>query len=300
MIGDLYDAKNVVVGQAAVLIAPAGTACPLITSAVLSDPFSLAPWAAASFEAAATITAGAAILITYEFEGTTYTTAAMAFGALTAADIAAALLLALAPLDITADQITVTGGPLSTALTPVYITLDEAFAGGTWGFTPGAGFTGGPVTVTQPIWTPVGATDQGWTWAAAKTLQDITIEEQSTLVDRLVSSQTFTVTGALSEDISRTLALVYNMDLAITAPTVSDPGYETLTLTDTPIEYAVALIMANNFGYPRWLYIPQTTCLDNVSTPLRRAAAKRMYSAQFTSVCQTSDIQVFNIVAPPT
>jgi hypothetical protein len=94
--------------------------------------------------------------------------------------------------------------------------------------------------------------------------------------------------------------MVNNMLLTTTAPTATLPGYETLTLTDTVIEYAIVLIMANNFGYPRWLYIPATTCLDNVSTPLRRAAAKRIYSAQFTSVCQTPAIQVFNVIAPPT
>ena len=299
MIGDLYDAKNVKVGQAAVLIAAANTACPLITSAVVADPFSIVPWTAVSLAASATITAGSYTL-TYTFDGVAYTTAALQYTD-NAEAIQDAIETALAPLGMLPDDgtVTVTGGPPNATGTPVSIALDEQYAGGVWSLTP-TGITGGTLSISQEVWTPVGATDQGWTWASAKTLQDITIEEQSSLVNRLVSTQQFTVTGALSEDIGRTLALVHNMTLAVTAPTSMTPGYETLTLSDNPIEYAVAVIMANNFGYPRWLYIPAATCLDNVSTPLRRAAAKRMYSAQFTSVCQINDIQVFNIVAPHT
>jgi hypothetical protein len=175
--------------------------------------------------------------------------------------------------------------------------LDEQFVGGVWTLTP-TGITGGTLSIVSPLWTPVGATDQGWTWASAKTLQSINIEEQSTLVAQLVTSQQFTVTGALSEDIARTLATVHNMLTAVTAGSSSNPAYTTLTLSDTPVQYAVAVIMANSFGYPRWLYIPIATCLDNVSTPLRRAAAKRMYSAQFTSICATGQIQVFEFTAP--
>jgi len=92
--------------------------------------------------------------------------------------------------------------------------------------------------------------------------------------------------------------MVLNMTVAVTAPTVPAPGYETLTLTDNIIQYAVALIMANQLGYPRWLYIPATTCLANVSSVLRRAAAKRMYTADFVSVCNTNLIQIYNILAP--
>jgi hypothetical protein len=297
MIGDLYDANNVVVGQAACMVAPKNTPLPAFTATVPSqtDPFDLTPWTYAQVKASAAITAGTYTL-TYTFQGTAYTTAANNWN--DAANLVAAkILAALAPLGITAAQIFVSGGPPDATTTPLNITLDEAFLGGTWTLTP-TGITGGVLSITNPIWTPVGATDQGWTWAAAKTLQDITIEEQSTLIARLVTSQQFSVTAALSEDISRTLAMVYNMTTAFTAASASNPAYETLTLTDAVIQYAVTLIMANAQGFSRWLYIPEATCLDNVSTPLRRAAAKRIYAAQFTSVCPTAQIQVINVVAP--
>jgi len=192
-------------------------------------------------------------------------------------------------------DVTASGGPLPA--TGVTLAIGEKFQGYSVTGTP-TGLTGGTLVVTGPAWRPIGATDQGWTWAAAKTLQDITIEEQSTLVGRFVASQNMTITGALSEDIDETLALVYNFLIAGTAPTVTVPGYEVLTLTDNAIQYAVALIMANQKGYPRWLYIPATTCLANVSTPLRRSAAKRMYTAEFTSVCATNLITVTNVTTP--
>lgn len=295
MIGDLYDAKNVVVGQAAVAVAPAFTPLPALSTLNLADPFSPAPWAYALVSASAAISAGSYTL-TYAFLDVNYTTAANAYND-PAATVAGRIATALSPLGITPSQIFVTGGPPDATTTPMLITLDEAYQGGTWSLTP-TGITGGTLSVTQPVWEFVGATDQGWTWASAKTLQDITIEEQSTLVDRLMQSQQMTITGALSEDVSNTLKIVHNMTYAIFAPTGTTPGYEQLNLSDNITNYAVALIMANNFTYPRVLYIPQTTCLDNVSTPMRRAAAKRMYSAQFTSICQTNLIEVVNIITP--
>lgn len=292
MIGDLYDAANVVVGQAAVMVAPKFTALPTFSATVpnMTDPFDPTPWVQVEVSASAAITAGTYTL-TYTFEGVAYVTIANNWND-PAATVKNNIVTALAPIGATTENVFVTGGPPDATATPMFIVLDELMVGGTWTLTP-TGITGGTLSITQPIWTPVGATDQGWTVAASKTLQDITIEEQSTLVDRLVSTQQFTVTGALSEDISRTLAMVYNMTKATTAPGSTNPGYDTLTLSDIPTQYAVAVITLNALSYPRWLYIPASTCLDNVSTPFRRAAAKRMYSAQFTSVCATSAIQIF-------
>lgn len=300
MIGDLYDTRNVVVGQAAVLIAPANTpnVTPSATAPVMSDAFSLTPWSFATVAlSGGPLTAGT-FTLAYTLGGRTYTTTAIQWNATNTA-VAGDIVNALAPLGALASDVTVGGTGLPSA--GFTITLSERLKpeSGTWVLTP-TGITGGTLSITNPVWVPVGATDQGWTWAASKNLQDITIEEQSTLVDRLVTSQQFTITGALSEDISATLALVFNMTVAGTAPTSTVPSYNTLTLTDTPTQYAVALIMQNAGGFPRWLYIPATTCLANVSSPLRRAAAKRMYTAEFTSVCETGLITVTEITGAHT
>ena len=297
-IGQLYNAQNVVVGQAACMVAPSYTALPPITAAVLTDPFSIAPWTSATIQASAPITAGA-FTLTYTYRGTAYVTASQVYN-VTAAALQTAIVAALAAFPggpALTTEVVVGGGPASAVATPLTIALAERLLGGTWSLTP-TGVTGGTLSITQPLWTPVGATDQGWTFASAKTLQDISIEEQSTLVARLMTAQQLSIQGNLSEDISATLAMVLNMTNVVTAPTVTNPGYETLTLTDTVVQYAAALIMANNLGYPRWLYIPASTCLANVSAVHRRAAAKRMYTADFVSVCATNLIQIINILSP--
>lgn len=299
-IGQLYNAANVVVGQAAVLVAPAYTPLPPVGSAVLADPFSIVPWTSAQINASGTISAGS-ITLTYTYRGVAYTTGTITYNALASA-VQAAVIAALATFPggaAQASEVVAGGGPLGASATPVTIALAERLTGGAWTLTP-TGVTGGTFSVVSPLWVPVGATDQGWTFASNKTLQDITIEEQSTLVARNVSAQQLNITGALSEDIASTLAMVYNFTVAVNAPTVTNPGYDLLTLTDSVIQYAVALIMANNQGYPRWLYIPATTCLANVSAALRRAAAKRIYAAEFTSVCSTNLIQMINITSPHT
>jgi hypothetical protein len=294
-IGQLYSAANVVVGQAACLVAPPNTPLPPVSSAVLADPFSLVPWTAASITASAPLTAGTYTLA-YTLAGNTYTTAGISWNAVSTA-IQSAIVTALAPLTALPAEVVVAGGPLTSITPPITIALAERLSGGTWVLTP-TGITGGTLTLTQPLWQPVGATDQGWTFASNKTTQQITIEEQSTPVFTEVTAQTLTITGSLSEDITPTLAMAYNMTVATTAPSVSNPGYDTLAMSDIPVQYAVALIMANQKGYPRWLYVPTTVCVANVSAALRRAAAKRMYGAEFSSTCNTSSIQILNITAP--
>jgi hypothetical protein len=299
-IGQLYNSNNVMVGQAACLVAPPNTPCPPPSAAVMTDPFSLAPWAAATLTASAALTAGTFIL-TYTYGGTPYTTAAIQYNA-TAAAIQAAVVAALATFPTGAAQtseVTVTGGPLTTPL-PVSISLAERLLGGVWTITP-TGITGGTVTLTSPLWIPIGATDQGWTFASNKTTQSINIEEQSTPVAVEVTTQTLTVSGQLSEDVTQTLAIAYNMLSSVTAPGSgpgSNPGYTLLNPTDTVINYAVALIMSNHLSYPRWLYIPQATALQNVSAIMRRAAAKRMYQVDFSSVCPIASIAMYDFTAP--
>lgn len=193
-IGQLYNANNVVVGQAACLFAPGGTAAPAPSALTTTDPFAETPW-----------------------------------------------------------------------------------------------------TSVSTSWKSCGATDQGWTWASSKTISDIYIEEQSSLVDRAIENQQITITAALSEDIMQTLTLVHNLTVATTASTSGYPQISVGTPTDTPISYAVGLIMANSLSLPRYLYIPYATVLANVSTPLRRAAAKRMFTAEFSSISNITAVQLVEL-----
>lgn len=154
-----------------------------------------------------------------------------------------------------------------------------------------------PTTPPTAAWTPCGATDQGWTFGADKSTQTVTIEEQSTPVATTMTSQSVSIAGSLSEDITKTLALALNATSASTAAGATSPGYDTLTLSDTPILYAVAMVTVNAEGFGRIIYAPRWTQLNNVSAAFRRAADKRMYAVQFSTVCQTSAIQVINFTA---
>ena len=196
MIGDLYDASNVVVGQAAVLFAPKDTALPNLTGWNAADPFDTTFW--------------------------------------------------------------------------------------------------------TPTFTPCGATDQGWQFGANKSSQTINIEEQSTPVATTITSQAVTIAGALSEDVSATLTLALNATKAATTPGVSTPGYDTVSLSDTPIEYAVAMVTTNKEGFGRIIYAPRWTQLSNATVNFRRAADKRSYPVQFETVCNIDQIEILNFTAAHT
>lgn len=155
-----------------------------------------------------------------------------------------------------------------------------------------------PTFWTTPTWTPVGATDQGWQFGANKSTQSITIEEQSTPVGTTITSQSVSLAGALSEDITKVLELALNANSAATAAVVgTSPGYDTITLTDDPKFYAVGMVTVNAEGFGRIIYAPKWTQLANASVTFRRAADKRTYPVQFETVCKTTDIQVINFTA---
>lgn len=280
MIGDLYDSNNVVVGQAATFFAAKATALPAFSNWNQADPFD------PKFLLTFTVTNGTAtsFTLTYVKDGVTATTSPLTVAGLTAAAIQSAL-EALANVGV--GNVTVTG-----ASSPWSVVFKGDAIGGSLSVTP----TGGTATVTNPLWTPCGATDQGWQFGANKSTQAINIEEQSTPTAVTITSQNVTIAGSLSEDITRTLNLALNATSAATAAATGVPGYDTLTLSDDPIEYAIAMVMQNAEGFGRIIYAPAWTQLSNASTTFRRAAAKRDYPVQFETVCATKDIKVYNFV----
>jgi hypothetical protein len=302
-IGQLYSPAGVVIGQAAVFIAPANTILPVYSAATLNfaDPFDPTPWIQTQVKASATLTAGT-FTLTYTKNGTAYTTSALAYTC-TAAQADTAISLALAPIGaggvIAATDVIVTGGPVSAAATPLNIVLAEYLLGGVWTLTP-TGITGGTLAVNNALWSPVGSTDAGWTLATAKTNTKIYIEEQSTPVAQTIQNQDVTIQGALAEDISRTLALAWNGLNTLTAPGVGQSGFIRTALTDTVLQYAVAMITANSLGLPRFVYAPVWTSLAAASTAFRRANAKRMYPVTFETICATTAITADDFFAAGT
>lgn len=153
---------------------------------------------------------------------------------------------------------------------------------------------------TSPDWTPCGATDQGWTFGADKSTQQIQIEEQSTPVKTTLTTQSISIAGSLSEDVTRTLALALNGTSVANAASANSPGYDTVHLQDEVIEYAVAMVTVNSQGFGRIIYAPRWSQLNNVSAAFRRAADKRMYAVQFSTTCDIEDIEIINFTAAPT
>lgn len=283
-IGQLYDANNVVVGQAALYIAANGTALPSLLNANLADPFDPTAFVAYTLTAPSTSTFTLSVngVLTSSLSNTS--TGAAIATALNATAPLAALIAAGNP-----------GATVTPATNPgpFTIVLPEDFQG-----LLTLQVTTGAPTLAGGLWTPVGATDQGWKYGTNKSTTDISIEEQSTPVSETIQNQKVTFEGALSEDITRTLALAWNGLVSVVAPAVGNPGYDNIVLTDNVLYYAVCLVTQHVNGMPRWIYAPKTSQLSNVSTDFRRANAKRMYAVSFSTLCQPGQIRTVNFTAP--
>lgn len=280
MIGDLYDADNVVVGQAALFIAAANTPLPDLGLVNLSDPFDPSPFVTK------TLTVAASSTFTLSVGGET-TTSLTETSASTDIETALAALSTVGPGNVSVDG--TTGGPYT-------VVFDESYGGQVLT----ADASTGSAVLSGGLFAPVGATDQGWKYGTNKSTQSIDIEEQSTPVSTTINTQAVTFEGALSEDISRTLAVAWNALLTSVDATQANPGYDKLVLTDDILYYAVCLVTEHYNGKPRWIYAPKCSQLSNVSTDFRRANAKRMYSVSFATVCKPGQIETINFTSPPT
>lgn len=287
MIGDLYNAANVVVGQAAVLFAPLNTTLPNLLNLSFSDPFSLVPWQIATFTINGATAPVTAFTITYN----AVTTSSLTVAGLTTALITTAV---AALTGVGVGNVVVTG----TAATGWVITLQGAASQLGALTVSGTGGTPTVVTGVNPLWVPCGATDQGWQFGTNKSTTDINIEEQSTQVGTQITSQKVTLNGALSEEISSNLALAYNATLTTVASSTTTPGYDELNPTDTVLSYAVAMISQRFDGKPKINYAPAWTQLSNVETSFRRATAKRMYPVSFSTICKPGQIRMLSFTAP--
>lgn len=284
-IGDLYNANNVVTGQAAVFVAPSGTPLIDLTKFNTADPFDGTAW----YNYTINLGSITSFTVTFARRGATATTSSQTVSGLTAANLQTAI---AGLTTVGAGNVKVSG---TTTTGPFFIVLNEGLLDGTLTITP----TGGAgSSLVGPVWVPVGATEQGWQLGADKSTQSINIEEQSTQVGTTITSQAVSIQGSLSEDISRVLALTMNATVAKVAPTATIGGYDLIVPTDTVLQYAVGLVTTNAEGYGRIVYAPQWTSLGNVSASFRRAAGQRLYGASFATTCATSQIQILNFTAP--
>lgn len=280
--GSLYDAGNVVVGQAVLYVAPPFTPLPPDNS-VLFDPTN---WCGITLNAngataaTATVVTALGTATTASFNPTTSTAAALQTLLAGLTNVGAGM------VNVTA----VTGGfklLFNTALGGVTVTL--------------GGQTGGPATITPALWTPAGATDQGWSFTGTKQTSPVKIEEQSARTGTTMDDQSVSIVGTLAEAVARTWQWSFNATRVDTAASSGQPGKTDLFLSDTIAQYAVALEMAtpaNPTQFPVRVYIPNTTCLGSPNVAFRRAGGnKRMFAVNFDSACNINQVNIRIITA---
>lgn len=290
-IGQLYNAGNVVVGQAAAFFAPLNTPLPTISATVpnINDPFDPTPFTSYSF------LIGSVTSVIFSFNATAGSSLTIAGTTATLIDTNITAILTAAGLAPSATDVIVTANAAANGYNILF--SPRILQAGVLTYVP----TGGAASsLTGPLWAPCGATDQGWKFDASKSTQSITIEEQSTPVATTITSQSVSIAGSLSEDIAQTLALAFNMTSVKTAAATTNPAYTTLSLTDTVLQYAVCLVSTNVPGLVRWTYAPAWTQLTNSSADFRRASAKRMYPVSFETVCATNLIQILEFTSAHT
>lgn len=298
-IGSFYNARGVLVGQAMGLYAPENTPLPADTINLFDE----ATWASTAVSVGAA-TAGA---ITLSLSGgpidpgnplTTngvITTAPIAYNA-PAATVAAAITTALNAAGVYSLTPVVTG--TGSSVTPWVIALvGAAGAEVVVSAAVGTPLTGGALLLVPPAWTPCGGTEQGWQNTYNPSVQEITIEEQSTPTGRNVTTATYEFTANLSEDSMDNLKLALSAARTITAPDATHYGVDELSLTSNLPVLAVALETKNRRGYPRRYYIPGATVATNVGQTFARASKQRLVPVTFSSVCDTSLIKVRSITA---
>ena len=277
--------SNVLVGPAAVYIAPKGTPLPA-DHLTLFDP---TPWTGK------TLNANGATSVTLQVtnsQGTQSTAALASFATTTAAQLQAAL---EALSNVGTGNVTVTG---AVAGGPFVVTFKSTLGAVTLSVSASTGGTG--PTVTGGLWVPPGATESGWTFGASKQTQTINVEEQSTPVGKFITSQSVTIAANLAEDSQATWQFALNAVKTLIAPGVGQPGVTVLTLSDTLQHYAVAMEALNEYGYPTMKYIPDAVSAETLSVAYRRAQAQRMLNVSFESVCATSEIVTRAVTAPGT
>jgi hypothetical protein len=176
--------------------------------------------------------------------------------------------------------------------TPAALPADTVLLGGLW----------------PSPWRAIGATKEGVTGRFARSVQNITIEEQSTPVDQKTTSAAFTFTAQLSEDTLETIQLAYGGgSIETTAAGAGTKGKKTLVLSEDTEYIAIGF---ETFAAPReavedetpWrrLLIPKASSAAEVETAYRRADGQRLYPVTFTSLVPISACPVVELNADAT
>jgi hypothetical protein len=142
-------------------------------------------------------------------------------------------------------------------------------------------------------YTSIGFTGEGVELEISKDLQDITVEEQLTPVDTVITALQALVRLQLAEDVIANRALAYGIGTTVTTAQSAgvQVGKKTLTLGETLVKKALLVDVANPLGFTTRMHIPIVAPVGSVQTSYRRAE-KRVYPVEFRALCAPSAITI--------
>lgn len=150
-------------------------------------------------------------------------------------------------------------------------------------------------------WVSAGATNEGFKMNVDVSTTQITIEEQSTPVDERQETKTLGLEADLAEDTLESVKYAWGGSaITIVAAGVGVWGKRSMVLSDDVAYWTYVLETRNKFGLPRRTYVPKASMIGSGETSFRRASDKRMYPIRLTTLCKPGDIQIVDLVAPPT
>jgi len=151
------------------------------------------------------------------------------------------------------------------------------------------------------LWVHPGYTEEGVSTSFERDTEDHNVEEDPLPAFRTVTSATFTVTASFAEDTLENIKLAMGGGIiTTTAAGTGQIGKKRLVLSEELEELALGFEGKNAEGYWRRIYIPRVVASGTVETEYRRAAQKRVYPAEFASICALSEIETVNMTAPAT
>lgn len=160
--------------------------------------------------------------------------------------------------------------------------------------------TTGLVTTPTTPWVSPGFTVSGLQLDVDGRTTPIYVDELSTPVLIVPDTTMIDVIFEMAEDTLANALIAYGRgSLASVAAATSTPGTDTLTLSDSLNQLAVAFTGTNRNGLSRIVYVPQVLSTAKVSTKYERKAA-RSYPVTLSAICAPSSITIVDATAAGT
>jgi hypothetical protein len=149
------------------------------------------------------------------------------------------------------------------------------------------------VTLGNPLWTPIGASESGATMRFSRSTNDITIEEQINAVDVATTALDPRLEITLSEDTLETMKLAYGGGTITTvAPATGQPGYRELVVAEDIENLTIGLEGVNSKDQWRRVIWLDVLSVADVETSYRRSETQRLYACSFRLISPIADMKI--------